>query len=325
MALPSDKEFTVSYKLIADANVTGNYTLGGRFSFIADNERSNIDITPKTITISTEGDLTSNNQDNTNATVNNSVPTIAINANRTIEKIADGKFKITVKITKENVFGFAKITENIPTGFIATMIETQGGIFSFKNNEVKILWMALPSANEFTVVYNLQAQDAINDSYAINGTISYLENNVTKKYEMPSNSFTLNQKEPSFVDVGTNENSNSGNTNDRINNSTTSNKVTSTPNPETGITYKVQIAALKTQKSVKYIAKALHVSQKISIEAHEGWSKYIIGSHTEYKNARDARNKIRKNVKRAFVSAYNQGKRITVQEALMISNQKWYK
>jgi hypothetical protein len=53
----------------------------------------------------------------------------------------------------------------------------------------------------------------------------------------------------------------------------------------------------------------------------------MVGEHPEYKNARDHREKVKSGngVASAFVVAYNSGKRITVQEALMITNQKWFR
>jgi len=103
------------------------------------------------------------------------------------------------------------------------------------------------------------------------------------------------------------------------------NKVTSTPNPENGVTYKVQVGAGHKTVASNYFAAKFNLQDNVSTINHEGWIKYLVGSFGEYKLARDKRNKVRNNVKTAFVTAYNSGQRITVQEALMISNQKWYK
>ena len=95
--------------------------------------------------------------------------------------------------------------------------------------------------------------------------------------------------------------------------------------PETGVKYKVQIGAYKRYLNVSYFKK-LQVTESVSIELNNGLNKYLIGLHSEYKDARDHRVKIWNEtpIRDAFVSAYNNGNRITVQEALMIANQKWY-
>ena len=96
-------------------------------------------------------------------------------------------------------------------------------------------------------------------------------------------------------------------------------------NPNQSLYYSVQICATKKQVDVSYFAKANNILEKIYTMMHEGWHKYVVGEFNEYKEARDHREKVKNENKVVgpFVTAYNKGTRITVQEALMISGQKW--
>ena len=357
MALPAESEFTISYKLKANENTSGEFTIDGKFSFISESERKNVDIPSATFKVGNE--LVADEPVTTpvieapviEAPVVNpiveQVTTISpsINANRTIENLESGKYKITIELDKKGIQGFAKLTEQIPSGFTATENETKGGVFSFKDQDVKILWMAIPKDEKFTISYYLEANsETANGNYKLKGYFSYLENDVTSKYDFVESSFELKSNqlvadnpiienpvveqpivekpivekpvvekpvvEKPIVDQPVVD---------------PTNKITSIPNPQTGVSYKVQVGAGHQKVSANYFSAKFNLSDNISTETHEGWIKYIVGSYNEYKLARDKRNSIRNNVKTAFVTAYNTGKRITVQEALMISNQKWYK
>ncbi len=113
------------------------------------------------------------------------------------------------------------------------------------------------------------------------------------------------------------------------NTSTTNNTVVeNTTKQEGSVNYMVQIGAFTNGNvTASVLKRQFRISENIKSEMQGGFSKFMVGSHNEYKSARDQRERIRDNngVKGAFVVAYNQSKRITVQEALMISNQKWYK
>ncbi len=100
------------------------------------------------------------------------------------------------------------------------------------------------------------------------------------------------------------------------------------PDPESGVVYKVQLVAAKKLVTDVFLRKAYKYKEQYNVENHEGWVKYTTGDFNVYKGARDKREQLATaghNFPGPFVTAYNDGNRITVQEALMISNQKWFK
>ncbi len=128
-------------------------------------------------------------------------------------------------------------------------------------------------------------------------------------------------------------NTNSSSTNNTTNNTSASNNasesaVTSVPSAETGITYRVQILAAHRVVNKTFMKKTYNFTQAYTIENIDGWVKYTTGKFLEYSAARDAREELKtkhNNLPGPFVTAYNDGERLTVQEALLISQQQWYK
>lgn len=346
MALPSEEEFTITYKLKPLAGTTGDFSIGGKFSFIADSERQNVVIPTANFKVSedaivadvvTEEDPV--DEDATGEeTIDEEVAQVEVTANRKIEKTGEGKYKVTLAINKKGIEGFAKVSEQIPMGFKATEDNSNGGVFSYKEGVAKVLWMATPKG-EIILTYNLETTTAEDGNYNITGDFAYLEDDVTQKKIIDKSEFEHTgaiveeeilavEETPETEVIEDDPVVEPVVEDDPIVENTSTNReadITSVPAPETAVAYKVQVGAGHQTVAANYFAAKFSLQDNVSTENHEGWIKYLVGSFTEYKAARDKRNKVRNNVKTAFVTAYNSGQRITVQEALMISNQKWYK
>lgn len=95
------------------------------------------------------------------------------------------------------------------------------------------------------------------------------------------------------------------------------------------VSYRVQVAAThKKIKNSKNFFEKRNITDNVAVEKNGAWFKYTIQQPSKtYQEARNQRNTIweQTSIKGAFVVAYNGKKRITVQEALMMSNQKWVK
>ena len=62
---------------------------------------------------------------------------------------------VEIKVDKTDVEGFAKFQVTLPEGFSAEQIDTKGATFTFDQNTVKIIWLALPKESEFVFTYKI--------------------------------------------------------------------------------------------------------------------------------------------------------------------------
>ncbi len=414
MALPEKETITIIYDIETDPNLSGDFNIEGKFSFIEENDRKDITAEIKTIKVSSENILANSEDgvdsedlvDNTNNdetidetdteelgdNVDNS-ETIAsntvsegfefvtydedINISRKVTHIENGEYLVELEIEKGAHNSFGKIEEYVPEGFIASSNENNSGIFSFNKNVVKILWMALPKKADFKVSYNLKSSSDLLDQVRLHGMFSYLKIDESVQLEMKASRFTnyyqpseqladesqkgddeetisdngesIEEKEVNSEETADNiseelesqepvENLNEivetpKETKDNSNQSSNSEEemvreITSIPAAEASINYKVQIAAGRKKVKQDYFSKVHGITETVSIEYHENWYKYTLGSFSVYKQARDQRNRVWESdnkINDAFVTAYNAGERISVQEALMVTKQQWFK
>ncbi len=272
---------------------------------------------------------------------------------------AGDAYIVNILVNKENKEKFAKIEETVPAAYKAVQIDTKDAIFTFKDQLAKFLWMNLPAEPYFVVSYKLVPDDPNNmPEPVINGKFSFLEGEKTISIDVVQRNIAVNDLTDEQVqqlipavksgttvpeEVQPTEPSEQEKTpaeeekkqeepvttpiTGELNNKEIKSLLPYMLEPEQGVYYRVQLAAGHKPVVIKRYFKKYDFTKEIRTEYHEGWIKYSIGSYSVYKEARDERVQIwnTTDIKDAFVTAYNNGTRITVQEALMIANQKWYK
>jgi len=140
----------------------------------------------------------------------------------------------------------------------------------------------------------------------------------------PKEEISTSIPETNTIDLAEKSNETENKTDQQTASINTTNELASTNNTTSIISYKVQILAAHKVANQKYFSARHQYNKGFDIENHEGWVKYTTGEFNEYLKARNKREDLsRYNFPGPFVTAYNNGNRITVQEALMTSKQDW--
>ena len=359
-SLPSENDIIVKATLVSASSASGAKTIGAKYSFVENNAKQVVEMVPFEITIEAPANATTSQtstpettantnteaaaETNTSVSNSNKEPAGNVTVVRTISKgTNDGEYIVNLKVKKGATRGFARYSDDLKSGVIAKAITTDGSSFSVADGKVKFVWVSVLIKDELELSYSLTSPTSI--AMILKGEYSYLEDNQSKKYLLTPEPLEINLapavatnttepvttptvamvtptetvalETPTVAVVTPTETP------------TNTNPVNETVAKNDGsVNYMVQIGAFTNGNVTASVLKQkFGISETVKSEMQGGFSKFMVGSHREYKGARDQRERIRNNngVKSAFVVAYNLSKRITVQEALMISNQKWYK
>lgn len=335
VSLPAVSEYSFSYKISVDPSVKGVFELGGTFAYIFDNEKQSALLDRTELTVG-EAVAAAGDDKTIKGMVKEEIKGVRVR--RTTSPIfgLENTFKVELRVDNPGLNGFAKMEESIPDGFYASEMDSKGGIFSFENQLLKVIWMAVPTDAEFHVTYQLKAREDVSGNQKITGAFSYLENEEAVKYFIAPSTIFIEKDEEDIVptiiiadeggDFKEKEKDEVVIIEPAVVPEPVMKEVVSIPEPQADISYRVQVAAGHKSVPSDYFSKKFNLNEAINLDNHQGWIKYTFGNYTLYKSCRDRRNKVwsENKISDAFVTAYNAGSRITVQEALMITNQKWY-
>ncbi len=344
--LPEDEELILSVGITPGAAAHGKKRIGASFYYIDNNDKKSVDIQTAEMLVLNEGETElsaeaqapANPAQNTSTLVesSHSEPAGWVEVQRTV---LDGRVynekKVELTIKKGITRGFARYSDNLEPGFTAKAVKTDGSSFSIADGKIKFVWVSVPEKEELKVSYILICQSTA-EEILLKGEYSYLEHNQSKKILSPEQNIRFEKAQGLSPQV-TAEASKDAVKAEPIATSSVSQQTEikvqaqlekQVNKQQNTTTFAIQIGAFTNSKvSVQTLKRKFKLKENVRSEFQEGYSKFMFGYYGAYKAARDQREQtISVNgIKSAFVVAYNNGKRITVQEALMTLNQKWFK
>jgi len=259
---------------------------------------------------------------------------------------AEGKVKYvwTDLPAGQNVTVSFKLVRNKEAGWITRC--TVGGDFSYLEgekslrcnfNSVTVDFEKGVTVSNVPMPANAAAQLAVNESNPNSAANDAQRNAPVSEAIVQKNAESIESKPtqevvskitetPIVAKTEINETEKPTNSEKKETTATTENSNKTSNNPVAGLMFKVQVCATHRTVDATFVKTNYKLPEEVMQEMHEGWFKFTVGGYGQYVEARNKREELAPyNLPGPFVTAYNNGNRITVQEALMISKQQWVK
>jgi hypothetical protein len=357
LKIPAGEEMEFGYTIHPHETVKGEISLGGRFHYILNEERSEVNIPPRSITITpspnVDPSLIVDIADFKEETPETEIiaESFDITCFREVPfySESDGAWIVNILLSRGDVTRLARIEEQIPEGFSAENIDNMGSIFSFKSGIAKFLWMQLPDDPVMVISYKLVPPEGqVPEENSINGTFTFMEGDISKSIPIVEKRINLTDASPTDLSnlmatlTGSEEEPAEPvvveeepvvveeEPVEQVEEVKEPEEPVAQPvrtEPQEGIIYKVQVRASRKPLNIEAYFRPYGIVGQVSTEYHEGWHKYTTGSFTTYREARESVTRLinQNGLKEAFVVAYSNGNRIAVKRALELTNQVWFR
>ena len=296
MDLPPKNTLDISLEVAANSDFQGG-SVRQWFSFIRDGRRKDVEFEPHHIALSVS------------AVTEQRVSAQDIDVQRSWTATTDRTGTMSVTIRDYEPGQFLKLTETIgPQGAISVLNDADCDIRDAFEDQLVFIWQAAPSASEMVVKYTLR--DGRPEQ--VIGRISTIQNNASIER-------TVEVLQPLAPTEPTAESSITPST------PTVEPAPTESAPATKDVAFGIQILATHAAVGSEAVKRIYAYPGEVRHEQHETWHKYTTGYHTTYRAARDNRVALNSNhsFPGPFVTAYLNGQRITVQEALLVTKQNW--
>lgn len=270
--------------------------------------------------------------------------------------VSGNELMVNLFVYKKDLDKFARIEETVPAGFDVKPVVSKDAVFTFKDGLAKWVWMNLPAGNGYTVTYSLvPLKEQTLKGLNITGQFTYIVGGNTVSIDIIQKDVDLSKVDPAGVDQliaainsGQAVRAESKTLPETIKPSAsqvqeespavisaagaqvknTDERKTAAGIPaalllpvQDGIYYRVQVAAFRQQKTVEGALGQTNLGRPVKIEYDEGLYKYTVGSFTSYIEAQKYKDELvsSRKVTDAFVTAYKNGTRISVSQAMSLN------
>jgi cell division septation protein DedD len=332
---PASASFTVRLRVRAQAQFAGG-VIESVWSFIDAGERVDLALDPVVIEGAPDR-LTGAAPTPTGETRISARVPAPIRVRRTIQAEGPDVATVRLTVTGHPQGAFLKLDETIPADCLVETDRLSGATASWVDGVLKFVWFDSPRNDTFEVTYRILGPRPRWEN-ALQGTFTYLLNNVAQigQTNATSPAAPAPSSAPALASAAPAPPAPKTSAAPAPKAAPTPKaapapkaaptpKAAQPPRDVQGVAYRVQVLAGHRQVGPAYFAQYFDYRDRVESETHEGWIKYTTGSHGAYASARDARETLRTQhpFPGPFVTAYLDGERITVQEALTRSAQRW--